>query len=131
MKNEEIKRIVVIENDPVLRASAKNHLEKLDQVVVEIYSSAEDCLTNMMQDPELILLDFSLETSKEEGMNGHEALNHFRMRNSAQKIIFVSGRLDFELLEEYKQYRAIDYIEKSRFISNRMIEKVKHQLFAA
>ena len=131
MKKETLKRIFVIEDDRFFGEVVKQELSKLKQVVVEVFSSAEECMGKMNEAPELIILDFALHKGEVDHMNGHEALNHFRTNNAAQKVLFVSGKSDLGLLEQYKVFRSVDYIEKSDACIRRMVEKVKYQLTAA
>ena len=131
MKKEAIRKVVVIEDDKVCGEIVKQELNRLAKVEVVLFSSAEECFSKMKQQPELIILDFFLGTNGSQNMNGHEALNQIRTNNSDQKVLFISTVSEIDLLEQYKVYRSVDYIEKSCLGTGRMIEKVKCQLSAA
>jgi DNA-binding response OmpR family regulator len=81
-----IKHILLVDDDPLLRRSLAFNLEQAGYRA-STAANAEDALALARRDPpDLILLDIGLP-----GMDGLEALHHFRSRGEVP-VIFLTGR---------------------------------------
>ena len=80
-------RILLVDDDPLLRRSVAFNLERVGYRVTTA-ASAEDALALADRDPpDLVLLDIGLP-----GMDGLDALRRFRERPHAPPVIFVTAR---------------------------------------
>jgi two-component system OmpR family response regulator len=131
MEPLEKKIIFIVDDDIIYLELLKNELTELKNIEVETFTSAEKCLEKMYKKPDLIILDFYLDTLNPENMNGHNALKEFYIENPKQKIVFISSSNNEFLLEEYKRYRSVDFIVKTDSGINHLQQLVKYHLKAA
>ncbi len=80
-------RILIIDDDALMRRSVSLHLEQ-QSFRTSTAASAEDALALARRDPpDLILLDIGLP-----GMDGLQAIRHFQREMEAVPVIFVTAR---------------------------------------
>ena len=72
------KCIHIIDDDKVMLDILKHQLETIENVEIKTFSSAESCLNEMIEKPDLVILDFYLDSENAENINGHEALGILR-----------------------------------------------------
>ena len=131
MKNDEPKKIFIVDDDIIYLEILKNEISELQNIEIETFVSAEECLLRMHKRPDLIILDFYLDTLNPRNMTGHEALKELYIENPNQKILFISSSNNEFLLEEYRKYRSIDFILKTDYGSNHLQQMVQFYLKAA
>jgi two-component system OmpR family response regulator len=125
------RKVFIVDDSALYREVISNELKQISNIEISTYSSAENCLKNMDQDPALIILDFYLDGENSENMNGHFAMQQFRKLNKCPQILFVSSILNEELLMEYSQHRDVDFILKSELGKNRTTRKIEEKLSEA
>ena len=129
MKNQTTdtaKRIFIVEDDKFYLEILKNQVGFLDNVEVHAFESAESCISNIDLKPDVILLDFYLDGSNKNNISGHEALSILKGINPEQKILFISGEQNWELMETYNKYRAVKYILKDEFLNTQLNPTIKN-----
>lgn len=131
MKTQTNKRIFIVDDDLVYLEIMKNEISELTDIEIETFTSAEDCLMQMHLHPDLIVLDFNLDSTNPKNMTGYEAAKAFFLENPKLKILFISGERNEFLLNEYKKYRSIDFILKTDYGCNQIQQKIVSHLNAA
>jgi two-component system, OmpR family, response regulator len=131
MKTENPKKIFIVDDDIVYLEILKNEVSELNNVKVYTFTSAEECLMQMDKKPDLIIIDFYLNSTNPRNMNGHQALEELFIENPKIKVLFISGETNENLLEEYRKYRFIEFVVKTDFGSNQIQQKILDQLKAA
>lgn len=124
------KKIFVVDDDKVALELLKYQLKELENVKIEVFTSAESCLNQMHEKPDLILLDFYLDAYNPNNMTGHDALAKFQDQHTEANILFISGEHNEELLELYNKYRHVDYLIKNKYTTHYFLQKVRRQLAA-
>ena len=78
--------IFLVDDDPVYGETFKRILEVKKYSNVELYGSAEDCVSNLNKKPSLIILDFSLN-----GMNGLDAVRTIKDKLPKVKMVILTS----------------------------------------
>jgi len=115
MDNNLKRLIFIVDDDPISRRILKFQLSNNSRLVVRVFSSAEECLANLYQNPNLVVLDYNLNGNDGSNMSGHQALGVIQKINPKIKIIFVSGDQNFDLLSLYRKYRSIQFVIKDGY----------------
>jgi CheY-like chemotaxis protein len=105
-----LKKILLIEDEPDIREIARIALEDIGHFTVKYCSSGEEALRNAGKfSPDLILLDMMMP-----GMNGITTLSELRKKPSTQNIpvIFMTAINQASESIEYKNAGALDVINK-------------------
>ncbi len=113
-------KIFIVDDDPFYLELLKFEISNLSLFDVSGFTSAEDCLCEMKNDPALIILDYNLTEDPKNKITGHNALELFKKENPKQKVIFISSEQNWEILEAYNKFREVKYMIKSEFLSQQL-----------
>ncbi len=115
MRTDSYHLVFLVEDDKFMRELIKRKIESKSNAIVMAFPSAEEALCRMHLHPDLIMLDFFLDSDNPENMNGHEAVTAFRKVDPEVPVLFVSAEGNENMLVDYQQYRSIPHITKSPF----------------
>lgn len=101
-------KIFVVEDDMILGNLIKKTLEKMENVEVTHFTTPEDCLNNLQQNPDIITIDYMLP-----GMDGIELLAKIKNYNENIQCIMVSGQDKLDVVIDTYKKGAVDYIMKN------------------
>lgn len=121
--------VFVVDDNKVYRELIGAKIEKLPNVQVKVFESAEEALKEQCEQPKLILLDLYLDGENPNALSGHKAIEKFLAVDHPPKIILISGEHNYELLKEYTSYRNLDHVLKSELIQNVLEQKISAALF--
>ncbi|KKT51524.1 MAG: PAS/PAC sensor hybrid histidine kinase [Parcubacteria group bacterium GW2011_GWC2_44_22] len=102
-----MKKILLCEDDPDIRASSKNILEKHGYETHTAPDGQEAIAMAIKVNPDLILLDIRMPK-----LDGLEVAGEIRKHNTQTKIIFITAFQSPELTKEAAKYDIFDYIVK-------------------
>lgn len=122
------KKVFIVEDSPLYREVLKEEISAIQDVEIQAFASAEACLAKISEEPELIILDFYLDGENENNMSGHEALKEFQKADTPPEILFVSAAKNEGLLEEYQNYRNVDFVLKKEAGTEYLVHKVRQKL---
>jgi DNA-binding NarL/FixJ family response regulator len=107
-------RIVGIDDDPTMCEMIADMLrKKFPGTEVETYNTGEDALATLSLAPDLVILDYQLDSVKADAMNGIQVLTKLRERYPQLPIIFLSSQDRMEVATNTIKYGARDYIVKN------------------
>lgn len=120
--------IYVVDDNIVFREFIKSKIEAIEDVDIKTFSSAESCLAEIEKKPSLIILDFYLDAVEPKNMNAHHAISKFNELKYPPKVVLISSETNYHLLQEYKDYRKIDFIIKADLPSSDIQKVVRRHL---
>jgi DNA-binding NarL/FixJ family response regulator len=117
----EYKRIVLVEDDPIIRDAFKTLITQgNDFLVVNDYGNAEDAIKGLSNDaPDICLMDIELP-----GMNGIDAIGKIKKINPSVQVIVVTVYENDELVFKALCEGASGYLTKNSSPS-KIIESLK------
>jgi len=110
LSQEDINRILYVEDEPDIQAVAKLALEQVGRFTLEVCSSGKEALDRAEQfSPQLMLLDVMMPE-----MDGPTTLRKLRNISGLQDIpaIFMTARVQPHEIQEYISMGAVDVIAK-------------------
>jgi two-component system, OmpR family, response regulator len=108
--SRELRRVLVVEDDPDIQAVADVALSWIGKLEVEVCGSAKDALEKApVFRPDLILLDVMMP-----GMDGPQALAALREipETRATPVVFMTARVQAHEVRRYKEIGSLDVIAK-------------------
>ena len=87
-------------------------LERAD-FIIETYATGELCMANLSHDPDVIILDYSLDGIDATAMNGIETLDKIKSYNQDIPVVMLSSQDKIEVAVDCMHHRAFDYVVKS------------------
>jgi two-component system, OmpR family, response regulator len=114
-------KISIVDDDPQMREMLKDFFnEKFVAAEVTTYPTGEDALKHITLDPDLIILDYNLDSIDAMAMNGLQVLMKFKERYPNVPVIFLSGQERAEIAANTMKYGAWDYIVKNESAFTRL-----------
>jgi two-component system OmpR family response regulator len=118
--SEKIK-IFLVDDDDMFVDSLKHTLSG-KRTEVRSFSTGEECIENMFEQPHIIVLDYALNNS----LNGVQVLNQIKQASPETQVIMLSGIDNVDIMKDTMKYGAYDFIEKGESA----IFKVKKEINA-
>lgn len=113
MSQEQKIKIFLVDDDIVfLKLLQIEFLEHAD-LVVETFTSGEQCLEHLSKLPDVIVLDYHLDGIDKNAMNGIEVLDKIKAFNPDIPVIMLSGQDKIDVAIKCMHHRAYDYVVKS------------------
>ena len=112
MNNERIKLFLVDDDAVFLKLLEIDFLERAD-FIIETYATGELCMANLSHDPDVIILDYSLDGIDATAMNGIETLDKIKSYNQDIPVVMLSSQDKIEVAVDCMHHRAFDYVVKS------------------
>ena len=112
MKSEKIKLFLVDDDALFLRSLEIDFLERAD-FSIETYVTGELCLANLSHNPDIIVLDYYLDSVDKTAMNGIDTLDIIKALNPNIPVIMLSSQDKIDVAIECMHHSAFDYVVKS------------------
>jgi len=80
---------------------------------IETFATAELCLANLSKNPDLIVLDYNLNSINSKAINGIETLDKIMEFNPTIPVVMLSSQDKIDVAINCMHHHAIDYIVKS------------------
>jgi len=112
MKSEKIKLFLVDDDILFLKSLEIDFLERAD-FCIETYVTGELCLENLSHKPDIIVLDYYLDSVDKTAMNGIDTLDIIKALNPDIPVIMLSSQDKIDVAIECMHHKAFDYVVKS------------------
>ena len=108
------KKIFIVDDDIMLTEALSDYLTREVQHQISCFTTGEDCLENINQNPEIIILDYYLNTEKKDAANGMEILKTIKKEHPFVHIIMLSGQERYGVALQTIQKGAEHYVIKDK-----------------
>lgn len=80
---------------------------------IKTFATGEQCVENLSQSPDIIILDYHLDGIDKTAMNGIEALDKIKMFNSGIPVVMLSSQDKIEIAVNCMHHKSSDYVVKN------------------
>ncbi|MBN2262699.1 MAG: response regulator [Prolixibacteraceae bacterium] len=113
MTNKKKIKIFMVDDDALyLKALEIDFLHKAD-FEIKTFATGELCLAHLSEKPDVIILDYFLDSVDKTAMNGIETLDKIIQSDPETAVIILSSQDKIEVAVECMHHKAFDYIVKS------------------
>jgi two-component system, OmpR family, response regulator len=112
MTNEGKKLIFLVDDDELFLKSLEIEF-KQNNFNVEMFATGELCVEMLSLKPDVVVLDYHLNSIKKNAMNGLKTLDKIKAFNPLIPIIMLSSQDSIEVAINCMKHKAYDYIVKS------------------
>ena len=112
MKNEKIKLFLVDDDAFYLKSLEIDFLQRAD-FCIETFTTGEQCLENLSHNPDIIVLDYYLDSIDKTAINGIQTLDKIKAVNSNIPVVMLSSQDKIDVAIECMHHKAFDYVVKS------------------
>lgn len=123
--------IFLVDDDPMNNEMLKSHLEEKFKLDIKQFATGEDCIAALDQNPQYVILDFNLNSTKRDAKNGIEILKAIKEKNPDIYVVMLSGQDKIEVAIDTMRNGAYDYVVKnpSAFVrTENIIYNIHHNL---
>ena len=92
MSNSLPKKIFVVDDDPMLTMALEDYLTRKASHQVTVFDTGEACLKNLSEGPDIIILDYYLNSVHKDAANGMEILQTIKKQLPNTHVIMLSSQ---------------------------------------
>ncbi len=121
------KLVYIVDDDPLQVQLMSDYLKEKFPFDVRGFSTGEEAVNNLPNHPDIVILDYYLNSVKADARNGSEILQFIKKEFPNIQVIMVSGQDSIEVAVDTMRFGAKDYIIKGKSQLHRLdhtIEKV-------
>jgi two-component system, OmpR family, response regulator len=107
-------KVFIVDDDPMLSALLSDHLQENLDVSVHTFPTGEACLARLDENPDVIVLDYYLNSMEKEAANGLDILLEIKKKNKAQPVIMLSSQESYGTAGLTIAHGAVHYVIKGR-----------------
>ncbi len=113
MKEDTKILLFLVDDDALFLKSLEIEFGDNTESVIQTYATGELCLENITQNPDVIILDYHLNSVDKNAINGLETLDRIKKVNQTIPVVMLSSQDKIEVAVNCMKHQAYDYIVKS------------------
>jgi DNA-binding NtrC family response regulator len=113
MKEQKKIKIFLVDDDAFFLKSLEIDFLHSGDFDIEKFSLGEHCIENLKQHPDVIILDYHLDSITKNVLNGLETLDKIKTINPDIPVIMLSSQDKIDVAIACMHHRALDYVIKS------------------
>lgn len=110
--NNKIK-LTLVDDDAVFLKLLEIEFLQQPEYTVETFATGELCIKNLINKPDVIILDYNLDCDDEYALTGMDTLDKIRTINPDIPVVIVSSQDRIKVAINCMQHGAVDYVVKS------------------
>jgi two-component system, OmpR family, response regulator len=113
MSDEKKILIFLVDDDPLFLKSLEIEFTQNTESVIKTFSTGELCLEHLSENPDVIILDYYLDSVEKHAIDGLETLDKIKQINPGIPVIILSSQDKIEVAVNCMKHQAFDYFVKS------------------
>ena len=105
-------KIFIVEDEELFAILLKDFLARKTGQEISLFTTGEACLENLHQDPDIIILDYFLNSKEKNAENGLQILRKLKSMGNKAHIIILSGQSEFGVAMQSRFEGAKHYVIK-------------------
>ncbi len=112
MSRRAAKKIFVVDDNEMLSMALEDYLTRQTMHEVQVYSTGEECLKHLREQPDVIILDFNLNSENKDAANGMQILEEIKRINKYIHVIMLSSQEAYGTALQTIRKGAEEYVMK-------------------
>lgn len=112
--------IFLVDDEPIQNEMLKDYLSSRFGYQFKTYETGEEAIRDLNLNPEIIVLDYHLNSHIPDTQNGVQVLQKIKELRPATQVIMLSGQDKLEVAIDSIKYGAYDYVVKGETAFSRM-----------
>ncbi|MEI6455743.1 MAG: response regulator [bacterium] len=112
MELDKPKKIFIVDDDTMLTDALTDFLTRKTPNQVHVFSTGEECLKHLTEKPDVIILDYYLNTVQKDAANGMEILQVIKKHYPELHVIMLSSQERYAVALQTIQKGAEQYVIK-------------------
>jgi len=111
--NEKKILLYLVDDDALFLKSLEIEFSDNTESEIKTFTTGELCLERISQNPDVVILDYHLNSIDKNAINGLETLDSIKKINPLIPVIMLSSQDKIEVAVNCMRHQAFDYIVKS------------------
>jgi two-component system OmpR family response regulator len=120
MATDQKRTVFLVDDEPIQNEMLKDYLSERFVYDFKTFESGEEALQQMHLAPEIMVLDYHLNSHKADAHNGVEVLRAVKDKYPNVQVVMLSGQDKLEIAVDSMKYGAYDYVIKGETAFSRM-----------
>ncbi|MEO0310595.1 MAG: hypothetical protein RIQ89_252 [Bacteroidota bacterium] len=113
--------VCIVDDDPNQINMIKDFIEsKYPNTAISTFANGESALSGIHKEPDVLILDYHLDSEHAAAMNGIQVLQKYKQRYPLSVVVFMSANERPEIAANTIKYGAYDYVTKNEMAFSRM-----------
>lgn len=118
--------IFIVDDEPLLSEMLTDYLlEQYDGFNIKAFPTGEACLQSMNEEPDIVVLDYYLNSKEKDAANGIDILKEIKKRNKALPVIMLSSQKSYGTASKTIMYGAMHYVIKGQDAFEEIYQLIK------
>jgi len=113
MSNDKKILLFLVDDDPLFLKSLEIEFSEHTDSAIKTFATGEECLKNIDQNPDIIILDYYLNSIEQKAIDGLETLDKIKNVSKEIPVIMLSSQDKIDVAVNCMKHEAYDYIVKS------------------
>jgi DNA-binding NarL/FixJ family response regulator len=108
------KKIFVVDDDPMITEFIKDYLSARGDHDVSVFATGEECLAYLDENPDIIILDYYLNSVKKDAADGMEILQFVKINYPKIRSIMLSSLEKHKTVSQFIDQGAQQFVFKDQ-----------------
>lgn len=109
-----VKKIFVVDDDEMMSMALEDFLTRNSLHEVHLFSTGEDCIRNLRLQPDVIILDYNLNTVQKDAADGMKILEAIKQLNRNITVVLFSAQDAYSVAVKSINKGATEYVIKDK-----------------
>ena len=128
MRTENRVKLFLVDDDVVFLKSLEIEFLEHGDFEIETFASGELCIQHLSHKPDIIILDYLLDGTDKNAMDGIRTLDQIKAHNADIPVIMLSAQDKIDVAVNCMHHKAYDYVVKSETAFMRL-QKIINSVF--
>ncbi len=92
MSKKLVKKIFVVDDDEMITTALEDYLTRKTMHEVKVFSTGEDCMKHFAEEPDIVILDYKLNSISKDAANGLQVLEAIKKLDRDIRVIMLSSQ---------------------------------------
>ena len=113
MKTKSDIKLFLVDDDSLFLKALEIEFLQHGNFIIETFPTGEQCVESLSHQPDLIILDYLLDGTDKNAMNGLRTLDEIKAFNGEIPVVMLSAQDSIDVAINCMHHRAFDYVVKS------------------
>jgi two-component system, OmpR family, response regulator len=120
-----IKKIFIVDDDEMLQAALEDYITRRTPYEVVCFGTGEECMKNLSQGPDVIIIDYYLNSVDKNASNGLETMEAIKKHYNNIHFIMLSSQERYGIALQSLQKGAEQYVIKDEDAYEKIVEMLE------
>jgi two-component system, OmpR family, response regulator len=109
-----VKKIFVVDDDEMMSMALEDYLTRNSMHEIHLFSTGEECIRSLRMQPDVIILDYNLNTVQKDAADGMKILEAIKELNRNIVVILFSAQDAYSVALKSINKGATEYVIKDK-----------------